>query len=130
MSKIPLSTTLANLPPEWRGDPVPEIQSLLGANPQKLVVIDDDPTGSQTVHNIPVLTRWNVDTLRLELQNDLPAFYILTNTRGMSLKEAQTINAEIGHNLRILSREMNRRVEVVSRSDSTLRGHFPGEVDA
>src|SRR5512132_3833011 len=96
MSKIPLSTTMVNLPPEWRSNPVPEIQSLLRANPQKLVVIDDDPTGSQTVHNIPVLTRWDVDTLRLELQNDLPAFYILTNTRGMSLKKARAINAEIG----------------------------------
>src|SRR5512138_916492 len=102
MSKISLATILASLPPEWSDDPVPEIRSLLRAHPQKLVVIDDDPTGSQTVHDIPVLTRWDIDTLRAELENDLPAFYILTNTRGMSLKQAQTINAEIGHNLHVL----------------------------
>jgi uncharacterized protein YgbK (DUF1537 family) len=130
MSRIPLSTTLAGLPAEWPHDPVPDIQALLRMNPEKLIVIDDDPTGSQTVHFIPVLTRWDIDTLREELRNDLPAFYILTNTRGMPLENAKTINGEIGRTLRDLSRQMNRRIAVVSRSDSTLRGHFPGEVDA
>jgi hypothetical protein len=126
MSRIELSKTLASLPAEWPADPVPEIQAHLRANPEKLVVIDDDPTGSQTVHDIPILTRWDLDSLR----NEMPAFYILTNTRGMSLVKARAINTEIGHNLHILSQEMGTRVRVVSRSDSTLRGHFPGEVAA
>jgi uncharacterized protein YgbK (DUF1537 family) len=125
-----LSKTLANLPAEWPDDPVPDIQAYLRTNKEKLVVIDDDPTGSQTVHNIPILTSWDIDTLRDELRNELPAFYILTNTRGMPLEKAKAINAEIGRNLHDLSSELNRRVEVVSRSDSTLRGHFPGEVEA
>lgn len=125
-----LSKTLANLPAEWPDDPVPDIQAYLRTNKEKLVVIDDDPTGSQTVHNIPILTSWDIDTLRDELHNELPAFYILTNTRGMPLEKAKAINAEIGRNLHDLSSELNRGVEVVSRSDSTLRGHFPGEVEA
>lgn len=130
MSRIQLSKTLENLPAEWPKDPVPEIQTCLQENKEKLVVIDDDPTGSQTVHNIPILTQWDTDTLRGELQNDLAAFYILTNTRGMPLEEAWAINAEIGRNLHQVAQETSRRIRIVSRSDSTMRGHFPGEVEA
>ena len=130
MSKLQLSTTLAGLPAEWAEDPVPEIQAHLSTHREKLVVIDDDPTGSQTVHNIPVLTTWDIRSLHDELRNELPAFYILTNTRGMPLEKARAINAAIGCNLRELSRQVDGRMVIVSRSDSTLRGHFPGEVDA
>ena len=130
MSRLQLSTTLANLPAEWPEDPVSTIQAHLREHREKLVVIDDDPTGSQTVHDIPVLTKWDIDSLRDELRNDLPAFYILTNTRGMPPEKARSINFEIGHNLHELSREMDYQVKCVSRSDSTLRGHFPAEVDA
>jgi uncharacterized protein YgbK (DUF1537 family) len=130
MSRLPLSTTLASLPAEWPVDLMPDIQAYLRKHLEKLVIVDDDPTGSQTVHSIPVLTRWDIDSLRSEMHNNLPAFYVLTNTRGMSLENARAINAEIGRNLHVLSHEMNRRVGIVSRSDSTLRGHFPGEVEA
>jgi uncharacterized protein YgbK (DUF1537 family) len=30
----------------------------------KIVVLDDDPTGSQTVHSCLLLTRWDVDSLK------------------------------------------------------------------
>jgi uncharacterized protein YgbK (DUF1537 family) len=130
MSRIQLSKTLAALPADWPDDPVPDIQAHLRANREKLVIIDDDPTGSQTVHNIPILTRWDIDVLREELHNELPAFYVLTNTRGMSLEKARAINGEIGRNLHDLSRETTCRLGIVSRSDSTLRGHFPGEVES
>lgn len=130
MRKLQLSTTLAGLPPEWAEDPVPEIQAHLSTHREKLIVIDDDPTGSQTVHNIPVLTTWDISSLHDELRNEIPAFYILTNSRGMALEKARAINTAIGCNLRKLSREVDCRMIIVSRSDSTLRGHFPGEVDA
>jgi len=130
MSKIQLSKTIANLPPDWSKDPLPGIQEYLRKNLKKLVVIDDDPTGSQTVYNIPVLTEWGVEALCAELRNDLPAFYLLTNTRGMSPSIAREINTEIGHNLYEASRQTARQLAVVSRGDSTLRGHFPDEVEA
>jgi hypothetical protein len=47
MSKIQLSKTFANLPPDWSKDPLPGIRQYLRKNREKLVVIDDDPTGSQ-----------------------------------------------------------------------------------
>ncbi len=125
-----LAATLANLPPEWPADPLPAIRAAVHAADEMLVVLDDDPTGTQSVHGISVLTEWSVDALRAELSSEMPAVYLLTNSRSMPLGRAQSLNAEIGRNILAASRPAGRRPVVVSRSDSTLRGHFPGEVDA
>ena len=127
---IDKSELLSSLPQEWPVDLRPEIQRQVKESHCKVVVLDDDPTGTQTVHGVPVLTDWSVETLQAELANDLPAFYILTNSRSFTLDVARSINTEIGHNLVAASRQSNTRYVVVSRSDSTLRGHFPGEVEA
>jgi len=119
-----------HLPPEWPQDLLPLIREQVRASQRKIVVLDDDPTGTQTVHNIPVLTEWSVEALQTELQNDFPAFYILTNSRSFTLPVARSLNTEIGRNLVEAGRRANRAFVVVSRSDSTLRGHFPGEVEA
>lgn len=130
MNKKPKEEFLASLADEWPGDLLPEIQQEVKASRRKVVVLDDDPTGTQTVHSIPVLTEWPVETLSTELANDLPAFYLLTNSRSLPLAEAEAMNAEIGHNLVEAGHQVGRKFVVVSRSDSTLRGHFPGEVSA
>ncbi len=132
MKTLPIdkSDQFASLPEEWPVDLRPEIQRQVKESRCKVVVLDDDPTGTQTVHGVPVLTDWSVETLQAELGNDLPAFYILTNSRSFTLDVARSINTEIGHNLVAASRQSNTRYVVVSRSDSTLRGHFPGEVEA
>ncbi len=93
----------------------------------KLVILDDDPTGTQTVQGIPVLTEWSQPSLRAEFQNDDPAFFILTNTRAMDPAGAERVNTEIARNLK--SAAGVRQFTVISRSDSTLRGHFPLETD-
>lgn len=97
---------------------------------EKVVVLDDDPTGTQTVYGVPVLTTWGVEALEQELLDDLPCFYILTNTRAHPLERAKAINTEIGSNLEKAARLSKRAFTTVSRGDSTLRGHFPGEVEA
>ena len=125
-----LAATLANLPPEWPADPLPAIRAAVRAADEMLVVLDDDPTGTQSVHGIRVLTAWSVDALRAELDSEMPAVYLLTNSRSMPLARAQSLNAEIGRNIQAAARPGGRRPVVISRSDSTLRGHFPGEVDA
>jgi uncharacterized protein YgbK (DUF1537 family) len=127
---IPKDRLLNSLPPEWPQDLRPAIEKQIKADGRKLVVLDDDPTGTQTIHGLPVLTEWSTDQLTAELQNNLPAFYILTNSRSMSLPDAQKLNAEIGCNLLAAAAQVRRRIAVISRSDSTLRGHFPGEVAA
>ena len=95
-----------------------------------MVVLDDDPTGTQTVHGIPVLTEWSAETLKAELANRFQGFFILTNSRSLPLDAAQTMSREIGRNLVMAAHEEGYQFVVVSRSDSTLRGHFPGEVEA
>jgi uncharacterized protein YgbK (DUF1537 family) len=120
---------LNSLPVEWPEDLRPAIREQVKASRRKIVVLDDDPTGTQTVHGIPVLTGWPVAALRAELADELPAFYILTNSRSMPLAQAQALNAEIGQNL-LEAAGTAHPFAVVSRSDSTLRGHFPGEVEA
>ncbi len=123
-------TLVAGLPPEWPGDPLPKIRAQVAASGTTVVALDDDPTGTQTVHGIPVLTEWPVAALRAELAGDLPACYLLTNSRSLPLARAQALNAEIGRNLALAAEQSGRRCVVVSRSDSTLRGHYPGEVEA
>lgn len=121
---------LDTLPPEWQTDLLPTIQSELARSAYKVVVLDDDPTGTQTVRDIPVLTTWSVPALTDELTGEFPAFYVLTNSRSLPRDEACRLGEEIGTNLRLASEQCGVRVIVISRSDSTLRGHFPSEVDA
>ncbi|MEL7244306.1 MAG: four-carbon acid sugar kinase family protein [Cyanobacteria bacterium J06573_2] len=96
----------------------------------KIIVLDDDPTGSQTVHGCLLLMQWDVDTLRLGLQDDSPIFFVLTNTRALTPEKAASITKEVCHNLKLaLDAEQIKDFLVVSRSDSTLRGHYPVETD-
>ncbi len=120
----------ASLPEEWPVSLLPEIQARVKTADCTLVVLDDDPTGTQTVHDVPVLTGWSTEALGDEFRSGCPLFYILTNSRSLSLTEACSVNGEIGCRLVDAARQEGRRFAVVSRSDSTLRGHFPGEVEA
>ncbi|MGV0107077.1 four-carbon acid sugar kinase family protein [Nostoc sp. DSM 114167] len=101
------------------------------SNKPKIIVLDDDPTGSQTVHSCLLLMHWDVDTLRSGLQDDSPIFFVLTNTRALTPESAASVTKEVCHNLKIaLKAEGIEDFLVVSRSDSTLRGHYPIETDA
>jgi uncharacterized protein YgbK (DUF1537 family) len=95
----------------------------------KIIVLDDDPTGSQTVHSCLLLTRWDVATLKTALADAAPLFFILTNTRGMDAQRAAAITREVCTNLKTALDDYAGPVLFVSRSDSTLRGHYPVETD-
>lgn len=100
----------------------------------RIIAIDDDPTGSQTVHSCLLLTAWDVDTLITALQDDSPLFFILSNTRGMDAGRAAEVTRNICVNLKHALDALQQRgcrinPIVVSRSDSTLRGHYPVETD-
>ncbi|MEA5568974.1 four-carbon acid sugar kinase family protein [Anabaena sp. UHCC 0399] len=101
------------------------------SNKPKIIVLDDDPTGSQTVHSCLLLMRWDVETLRLGLRDDSPIFFVLTNTRSLPPESATSVTKEVCQNLKVaLAAEGVTDFLVVSRSDSTLRGHYPIETDA
>lgn len=130
LTNLKLSEELNEVPPEWSVDLLPENRKRIQASDRKVIVLDDDPTGTQTVHDVHVLTEWMVDTIAEALLEDKAGFYILTNSRSFSLEEARVMNQEIGENIILASKKTGTDFVVVSRSDSTLRGHFPDEVQA
>lgn len=96
----------------------------------KIIVLDDDPTGSQTVHSCLLLMQWDINTLRDGLRDDAPIFFILTNTRALTPDEAKKVTQEVCHNLKkAIELEEIQEYLIISRSDSTLRGHYPLETD-
>ena len=97
----------------------------------KIIVLDDDPTGSQTVHSCLLLMKWDVSTLRLGLADESPIFFVLTNTRALTPEKALATTREVCQNLKqAIVAENIQDFLIVSRSDSTLRGHYPIETDA
>ncbi|MDJ0746220.1 MAG: four-carbon acid sugar kinase family protein [Xenococcaceae cyanobacterium MO_167.B27] len=99
-------------------------------NQPKIIVLDDDPTGSQTVHSCWLLMSWDVATLKMGLQDSVPIFFILTNTRALAPEAAARVTREVCQNLKVAIAEVGiEDFLVVSRSDSTLRGHYPIETD-
>jgi uncharacterized protein YgbK (DUF1537 family) len=98
--------------------------------PRMLVVLDDDPTGTQSVADLPVLTRWDVEDFIWAFGQSKPAVYVLTNTRSLDPAEAAARNEEVVRNaLAAAGSPAQLRLGFVSRSDSTLRGHYPLEPD-
>ena len=95
----------------------------------KLVVLDDDPTGIQTVHGCLLITQWDEESIRQGFADDVPFFYILTNTRAMTREEAAAVTKEAVETVVKVNRDFGYRLIIVSRSDSCLRGHFPLETD-
>ena len=120
---------LAKLPNAWPETLQPRIRERFLASGRTLVVLDDDPTGTQTVHDVPVITTWEGDHVRDLFVEEVPLFYILTNTRGYSTADAQAVNERIAEALVAAQAATGRPFTVVSRSDSTLRGHYPLETD-
>lgn len=98
---------------------------------RKIIVLDDDPTGIQTVHGCKLITRWDVPTIREAYYDSVPFFYILTNTRAMTRKEAAETTRDAMRSVGSVLRESSESELpiFISRSDSCLRGHFPLETD-
>ncbi|MFX1821613.1 four-carbon acid sugar kinase family protein [Pseudarthrobacter sp. CC4] len=124
---------LAAYPAEVR-IPAELVASILAASnaetPRVLVVLDDDPTGTQSVADLPVLTRWDVEDFIWAFSQSKPAVYVLTNTRSLDPAEAAARNEEVVRNaLAAAGSPEELRLGFVSRSDSTLRGHYPLEPD-
>ena len=97
------------------------------ADTKKIVVLDDDPTGVQTVHDVSVYTDWSLESLRQGFSEKNKMFFVLTNSRGMTTAETTVLHHELIQNIAVVSKEMGIEPVIVSRSDSTLRGHFPLE---
>nr|WP_145402184.1 four-carbon acid sugar kinase family protein [Paenibacillus xylanexedens] len=95
----------------------------------KIIVLDDDPTGVQTVHGVSVYTDWSLESIDRGFKEDHPMFFILTNSRGFTAAETTKAHQEIGANIVEAAKRNNRKFTIISRGDSTLRGHYPLETE-
>lgn len=91
------------------------------------VVLDDDPTGTQSVSDLPILTRWEVEDFIWAFESGKTAVYVMTNSRSLSPADAEKVNREVVFSALAAAKEYQAELAFVSRSDSTLRGHFPLE---
>src|SRR3954452_10943115 len=126
-------------PPAYASDAPPvrsepdarqRIRTALTDSGRRIAVLDDDPTGSQTVHDVAVVTVFDAEEIAAGLDGRGSTCFILTNTRSMSEADAVALNTRVGRTLFELSRRLDAPVDVISRSDSTLRGHVIAEVEA
>lgn len=104
-------------------------QEALAGDDTKVIALDDDPTGVQTVHDVYVYTDWKRETLREAFTDGNKISFLLTNSRGLTGEETAKLHRQIASRVWEVSKELGRDVAIISRSDSTLRGHYPLETE-
>ncbi|MDO4866781.1 MAG: four-carbon acid sugar kinase family protein [Clostridia bacterium] len=118
----------------WREGAKDALRALYEAeapDPQSVImVLDDDPTGVQTVHDVDVVTRWDASTLTGMMKGSAGMFFVLTNSRSFSTEKTARVHREIAENALRAAATAGRSLTVISRGDSTLRGHYPLETQA
>ncbi|WOO39127.1 four-carbon acid sugar kinase family protein [Anaerocolumna sp. AGMB13020] len=97
------------------------------SNKLKIIVLDDDPTGVQAVHDVFVYTDWNYESILEGFLSEDMLFYILTNSRAMTEQQTTKVHIEIAKNIIRAAKETGMNFQIISRGDSTLRGHYPLE---
>src|SRR5436190_11754513 len=127
---VNVNEKMLQLPPEYREQLLPSIREEFIRSEKTIVVLDDDPTGTQTCCDVTVLISWRTELITEELKKKPSILYILTNSRSLPEHDAVKLSHEICNNLKMAVKESGRKIIVISRSDSTLRGHFPAEVEA
>jgi len=115
--------------PEPTGLTAADVREARGTAARQLVVLDDDPTGTQSVGDLPVLTDWTEDDLAWALGTGAPAVYVMTNSRSLDPETAAQRNCEVAIHALNAATRLGVEIDFVSRSDSTLRGHYPLEPD-
>ncbi|MEP7372707.1 MAG: four-carbon acid sugar kinase family protein [Chitinophagaceae bacterium] len=127
---VNVNEKMAQLVPVYKEELLASIREEFIKSEKTIVVLDDDPTGTQTCYDVTVLISWHTALITEELKKNPPILYILSNSRSLPEKDAVKLTYEICNNLKTAAKESGREIVVISRSDSTLRGHFPAEVDA
>jgi len=115
--------------PEPLGLTPADVIAARGAGVRPMVVIDDHPSGSQSMADVPILTAWSEDQVEWALDTGAPAIYIVTNTRALSPAAAEDRYLEVISVVLRVAGEKKKDVDIVLRSDSTLRGHYPLDAD-
>ena len=103
------------------------LKAEIDSDRRKIVVLDDDPTGVQTIHDLAVYTGWDKASILDGFREDNKLFFILTNSRGFTREQTEAAHREIAAVVDEVSKETGIDYLIMSRSDSTLRGHYPLE---
>lgn len=106
-----------------------ELKDEIEKNHKKIIVLDDDPTGVQTVHDVSVYTDWSEESIRSGFEEKTRMFYILTNSRGFTIEQTTLCHKEIIERIDKISKKTGKKYLIISRGDSTLRGHYPLETE-
>lgn len=91
----------------------------------RLVVLDDDSTGVQTLAGIRVLLAWDAAKICAALAGR-PSVHLITNSRALAPGPAGTLVADAAR----LVHASVPDAHLVLRGDSTLRGHLREEYEA
>lgn len=94
---------------------------------RKIIVLDDDPTGVQTVNGIHVYTDWTEESIAAGFAEENRMFFILTNSRAFQTAQTEEEHRTIAARVAAEARRTGKKFMLISRSDSTLRGHYPLE---
>lgn len=114
----------------WTDGQQAELDWRINTSREKVIVLDDDPTGTQTVHGVPVYTSWQREQVASLLAEQSRLCFILTNTRAMTATAARAVNREIAERVCAAAQRTGQPFSILHRGDSTLRGHFPVEEQA
>ncbi|MBO1306837.1 hydroxyacid dehydrogenase [Enterococcus sp. 669A] len=106
-----------------------ELRTALETLNKKIVVLDDDPTGTQTVHDVSIYTDWTIESLRKGFLEKNKLFFVLTNSRGFTKEKTLQVHQTIAERIAIVAKETDQDFLVINRGDSTLRGHYPLETE-
>lgn len=96
---------------------------------RKIVVLDDDPTGTQTINNTYVFTHWRLQDIEEGFSDSRNMFYVLTNSRSFTKKHTIEVHRKIVENVKEIAKKQQKDYVLISRGDSTLRGHYPIETE-
>lgn len=94
---------------------------------RRLVVLDDDPTGSQSVHDVQIVLTPEREPIAAALAEPGSTCFVLTNSRSMPQSEAVALTERITTDVLAIEAELGAPIDILSRSDSTLRGHVLAE---
>ncbi|WEO77592.1 four-carbon acid sugar kinase family protein [Cryobacterium sp. SO2] len=92
----------------------------------KTIVLDDDPTGTQSASDVVVLLTSNADLIGQAL-TEADSVYVLTNSRAIPEEEAVALMRAIRADARTAGARLGEDIQIVLRGDSTLRGHVFSE---
>jgi uncharacterized protein YgbK (DUF1537 family) len=110
-------------------DALREIRAHNASTRRWMVILDDDPTGCQAMYDATVLIEPATGELA-RAAREQRATFVWTNTRARPEAQAVDVNRALVRSAIEAATLAGARPVFISRSDSTLRGHFAAEIAA